>query len=274
MTPAVPAAVLGGAVLWLILSLRRRSLFQEAPTVARRAAIRLPVAWPSRWGSPAAAAAGVMLAGGAVLRNPLAGLLLAPLGWQAALALRERMQADARREADVQARAAVDVIAEQMAVTGSASRALAQAVEVVTGEVRDALEHALAAHALGRPVGQALEEAAGGRADLHTLARLLHLADERSAEAARGLGRLAEALREREVLRANRQAEAAGARLVALLLLVAPLGLLLAEAVLSPSAAAILTGNGLGRAAADWVAGSSALAAWWLRRAFEEEEVL
>lgn len=268
MTPAVPAVVLGGALLWLVLALARRPPFRESRP-ARRLALRLPAFRVPL--APAGAAAGAALLAAALLRNPLAGLLLAPLGWHAALALRDRRAAAARRGADVQARVAVDVTAERLSVGGSAGRAVAEAVEAVSGEVREALERALAVHALGAPIGRALEEAAGGRADLRALARLLHLADERSARAARGLERLAEALREREVLRAQRESEASAARLVALLLLAAPLGVLTCESLL-PGAAEILTRNWLGRAGADWVAGASSLAAWWLRRALAEED--
>lgn len=273
MNAAVPAAVLGGACLWLVLVLTRKPPFQQhvpqdAPAARR---VRLPA---SRLSLPVrSAVAGLAMAMGAavLLRNLLAGVLLAPLGWQAAVAWEGRRETQARRQTDTQVRVAVDLVAEEMAVTASAQRALEQAAGIVTGEVREVMERALGACALGRPLGTALVEAAGDRADLRTLGRLMQLTDERSAEAARGLGRLAEALREREVLRANRLAEAAGARTVALLLLAAPLAVIFGQALVSPD---IITRNGLGRAAVDWVAGTTSLAAWWLRRVFEEEDSL
>lgn len=195
--------------------------------------------------APALAAAALAAAlHGLFFRSMLAALAAAPAGWMLAQLLTQAVLRLRERRVRAAWRVAIDLFPDFLEAMGSPLRALAQVADRTPDPVKSALHEALARHATGEPLGAALTAAAPGRDEVHLFARLVELTQHKSQDVGPAFRRLGRALHEQHVLEADRRAEVAGARLMALLLAAGPVVLLFGETAALPAVRDTLLGPG------------------------------
>ncbi|BDG59763.1 hypothetical protein [Caldinitratiruptor microaerophilus] len=197
-----------------------------------------------RAASALAAAALAAALYGLFFRSVLAALAAAPAGWMLAQLLTQTVLRLRERRVRAAWRVAIDLFPDFLEAAGSPLRALAQVADRAPDPVKSALHEALARHATGEPLGAALTAAAPGRDEVHLFARLVELTRYKFQDVGPAFRRLGRALHEQHVLEADRRAEVAGARLMALLLAAGPVVLLFEETAALPAVRDTLLGPG------------------------------